>query len=66
MINLWFRFPYRLAQTLQIFILEATQRRMIILHKDKCFLLGTLDHRTVIVKGIIQSKVSAEMRPKGR
>ncbi|CSP53286.1 Uncharacterised protein [Shigella sonnei] len=55
-INLGFRFPYRLAQALQIFILEAAQRRMIILHKGKRLSLGAQNHRTVIVKGIIQVK----------
>ncbi|SAG26700.1 Uncharacterised protein [Enterobacter cloacae] len=56
MINFRLGFPQGLTQLLEIFVLHCFQRRMVVLHKRQRLLLGTQDHRTIVVKGVIKIK----------
>ena len=55
-VNLRFGFPQGLTQLLEVFVLHCFQRRMVVLHKRQRLLLGTQDHRTIVVKGVIKIK----------
>ncbi|MND51992.1 hypothetical protein D3C80_429970 [compost metagenome] len=55
-VNVRLGFAQRLAQALEVFVLQRFQRGMVVLHKRQRFLLGTQDHLAVIIKGVIKVK----------
>nr|VXZ90095.1 Uncharacterised protein [Klebsiella pneumoniae] len=66
MINLRFSSQQRLTQLIKLMGVELAERRMVVAHKGQRLVHCPVNHRAVIVKGIVQSNVSAEIWPRGR
>ena len=55
-VNVRLGLPQGLTQLLEVLVLHRLQRGMVVLHKRQRLLLGTQDHRAVIVKCVIKVK----------